>query len=62
MIILELPGDHLVQAHAYDRRSDDHLRYMMYNTRTQKTKANVTLHPTGLSMFELGFEMFIIRL
>ncbi|KGO46957.1 Oxoglutarate/iron-dependent dioxygenase [Penicillium expansum] len=35
-IILELPEDHLVQAHAYDKRSDDHLRYMIYNTRTQE--------------------------
>ncbi|KAJ5939936.1 hypothetical protein N7516_000104 [Penicillium verrucosum] len=35
-IILELPEDHLVEAHAYDKRSDDHLRYMIYNTRTQE--------------------------
>jgi isopenicillin N synthase-like dioxygenase len=35
-IILEVPEDHLVQAHAYDKRSDDHLRYMIYNTRSQE--------------------------
>lgn len=35
-IILELPEDYLVQAHSYDKRSDDHLRYMIYNTRTQE--------------------------
>jgi isopenicillin N synthase-like dioxygenase len=35
-IILELPEDYLVNAHAYDKRSDDHLRYMIYNTRTQE--------------------------
>ncbi|KAJ5915247.1 hypothetical protein N7454_011142 [Penicillium verhagenii] len=34
-ITLELPEDFLVNAHAYERRSDDHLRYMIYNTRTQ---------------------------
>ncbi|PLB55860.1 gibberellin 2-oxidase [Aspergillus steynii IBT 23096] len=35
-IILELPEDYLLNAHAYDERSDDHLRYMLYNTRTQE--------------------------
>lgn len=35
-IILELPEDYLVHAHAYDKRSDDHLRYMIYNTRSQE--------------------------
>lgn len=35
-IILELPEDYLVNAHAYDQDSDDHLRYMIYNVRTQK--------------------------
>ncbi|KAJ5811548.1 hypothetical protein N7474_007849 [Penicillium riverlandense] len=35
-IILELPEDYLVNAHAYDQLSDDHLRYMIYNTRTQE--------------------------
>ncbi|OGE56147.1 hypothetical protein PENARI_c003G11312 [Penicillium arizonense] len=35
-IILELPEDYLVNAHGYDKRSDDHLRYMIYNTRTQE--------------------------
>ncbi|KAJ5129445.1 uncharacterized protein N7515_005484 [Penicillium bovifimosum] len=35
-IILELPENYLVDAHAYDKRSDDHLRYMIYNTRTQE--------------------------
>jgi isopenicillin N synthase-like dioxygenase len=35
-IILELPEDYLVKAHAYDEDSDDHLRYMIYNVRTQE--------------------------
>jgi len=35
-IILELPEDYLSNAHAYDEKSDDHLRYMIYNVRTQK--------------------------
>ncbi|KAL4914826.1 hypothetical protein BDW62DRAFT_219784 [Aspergillus aurantiobrunneus] len=34
-IILELPENFLADAHAYDKRSDDHLRYMIYNVRTQ---------------------------
>ena len=33
-IILELPQDYLAQAHAYDEVSDDHLRYMIYNPRS----------------------------
>jgi isopenicillin N synthase-like dioxygenase len=35
-IILELPENYLSDAHAYDKRSDDHLRYMIYNVRTQE--------------------------
>ncbi|KAI9046059.1 Clavaminate synthase-like protein [Aspergillus affinis] len=40
-IILELPENYLADAHGYDERSDDHLRYMIYNTRTPEewTKA-----------------------
>lgn len=34
-IILELPENHLADAHAYDQESDDHLRYMIYNVRSQ---------------------------
>ncbi|KAL5356562.1 gibberellin 2-oxidase [Aspergillus floccosus] len=34
-IILELPEDYLVNAHAFEERSDNHLRYMIYNVRTQ---------------------------
>lgn len=33
-IILELPENYLADAHNYDDRSDDHLRYMIYNVRT----------------------------
>ncbi|KAH8898128.1 gibberellin 2-oxidase [Thozetella sp. PMI_491] len=33
-IILELPENYLADAHDYDKVSDDHLRYMIYNTRT----------------------------
>lgn len=35
-IILELPENYLADAHAYDNVSDDHLRYMIYNTRTNE--------------------------
>lgn len=35
-IILELPEDYLADAHQYDDRSDDHLRYMIYNVRTNE--------------------------
>lgn len=35
-IILELPEDFLAKAHGYDETSDDHLRYMIYNRRTQE--------------------------
>ena len=35
-IILELPENYLADAHAYDDDSDDHLRYMIYNVRTQR--------------------------
>jgi isopenicillin N synthase-like dioxygenase len=35
-IILELPENYLADAHAYDETSDDHLRYMIYNVRSQK--------------------------
>lgn len=33
-IILELPENYLSDAHDYDKDSDDHLRYMIYNVRT----------------------------
>ncbi|PVI00189.1 gibberellin 2-oxidase [Periconia macrospinosa] len=35
-IILELPENYLADAHAYDQVSDDHLRYMIYNVRSQE--------------------------
>lgn len=35
-IVLELPEDYLLNLHAYDQPSDDHLRYMIYNVRTQE--------------------------
>jgi isopenicillin N synthase-like dioxygenase len=35
-IILELPEDYIYNLHAYDSVSDDHLRYMIYNVRTQE--------------------------
>ncbi|KAJ6560736.1 hypothetical protein B0H10DRAFT_1845493 [Mycena sp. CBHHK59/15] len=33
-IILELPENYLLDRHAYDERSEDHLRYMVYHPRT----------------------------
>ncbi|KAF1951760.1 gibberellin 2-oxidase [Byssothecium circinans] len=35
-IILELPENYLADAHDYDQLSDDHLRYMIYNVRSQE--------------------------
>lgn len=35
-IMLELPENYLADAHAYDETSDDHLRYMIYNVRSQE--------------------------
>ncbi|KAL2105568.1 hypothetical protein VUR80DRAFT_8162 [Thermomyces stellatus] len=35
-IILELPENYLADAHDYDKVSDDHLRYMIYNARTNE--------------------------
>jgi isopenicillin N synthase-like dioxygenase len=35
-VILELPENFLADAHAYGKRSDDHLRYMIYNVRSQE--------------------------
>lgn len=35
-IMLELPENYLADAHAYDEKSDDHLRYMIYNVRSQE--------------------------
>lgn len=34
--MLELPENYLADAHAYDETSDDHLRYMIYNVRSQE--------------------------
>ena len=34
-IVLELPETYLADAHDYDHASDDHLRYMIYNVRSQ---------------------------
>lgn len=33
---MELPENYLADAHSYDEVSDDHLRYMIYNSRTQE--------------------------
>ena len=35
-IILELPENYLADAHDYDKVSDDHLRYMIYNVRSNE--------------------------
>jgi isopenicillin N synthase-like dioxygenase len=35
-IILELPENYLLDAHAYEQEGDDHLRYMIYNVRSQE--------------------------
>ncbi|PLB51415.1 Clavaminate synthase-like protein [Aspergillus steynii IBT 23096] len=46
-IILELPEDYLADAHGYDERSDDHLRYMIYNTRTREEWAKAQGYTKG---------------
>ncbi|KAJ8077704.1 hypothetical protein PM082_002137 [Marasmius tenuissimus] len=40
-LILELPEDYLLNAHAYDRKSEDHLRYMIYHPRTLEERKAV---------------------
>jgi isopenicillin N synthase-like dioxygenase len=46
-IVLELPEDFLTNAHAYDERSDDHLRYMIYNVRSQEEWDKAQAYSTG---------------
>ncbi|KAI1097832.1 Clavaminate synthase-like protein [Jackrogersella minutella] len=46
-IILELPENYLVDAHAYDEESDDHLRYMLYNVRTEEEWDKAQAHSKG---------------
>lgn len=42
-IMLELPENYLADAHAYDETSDDHLRYMIYNVRSQEDWVRIAL-------------------
>jgi isopenicillin N synthase-like dioxygenase len=42
-IMLELPENYLADAHAYDETSDDHLRYMIYNVRSQDEWVRIAL-------------------
>ncbi|KAJ7577023.1 gibberellin 2-oxidase [Mycena floridula] len=37
-ILLELPENYLLDRHAYDQRSEDHLRYMIYHPRTMEER------------------------
>ncbi|KAG7039539.1 gibberellin 2-oxidase [Colletotrichum scovillei] len=46
-IILELPENYLADAHAYDQVSDDHLRYMIYNVRTEEQWDKAQAFSTG---------------
>jgi len=46
-IMLELPENFLVDAHDYDQASDDHLRYMIYNVRTQEEWDKAQGYTTG---------------
>lgn len=46
-IILELPENYLSDAHAYDDESDNHLRYMIYNVRTQEEWDNAQAYSKG---------------
>lgn len=46
-IILELPENYLANSHSYDERSDDHLRYMIYNTRTPEEWAKAQAYTKG---------------
>jgi hypothetical protein len=41
--MLELPENYLADAHAYDETSDDHLRYMIYNVRSQDEWVRIAL-------------------
>jgi gibberellin 2-oxidase len=46
-IILELPENYLADAHDYDKVSDDHLRYMIYNSRSAEDWDKVEAFTTG---------------
>jgi isopenicillin N synthase-like dioxygenase len=46
-IVLELPESFLTEAHAYDELSDDHLRYMIYNARSQEEWDKAQAYLTG---------------
>lgn len=46
-IILELPENYLADAHDYDKLSDDHLRYMIYNSRSAEDWDKVEAFTTG---------------
>ncbi|KZP33296.1 2OG-Fe(II) oxygenase superfamily protein [Athelia psychrophila] len=40
-IILELPEQYFVERHAYDRASEDHLRYLLYHPRSAEEDAKI---------------------
>ncbi|KII90128.1 hypothetical protein PLICRDRAFT_174911 [Plicaturopsis crispa FD-325 SS-3] len=40
-LIIELPENYFVDRHAYDRPSEDHLRYMIYHPRSAKEDAKI---------------------
>ena len=46
-IVLELPEDYMLKLHDYDQISDDHLRYMIYNVRTQDEWDRAQNYSTG---------------
>lgn len=46
-LILELPENYLADAHDYDKESDDHLRYMIYNVRTPDEWARAQAYSKG---------------
>jgi len=45
--MLELPENYLADAHAYDETSEDHMRYMIYNVRSQEEWVRVADCDTG---------------
>lgn len=47
--MLELPEEFLADAHAYDETSDDHLRYMIYNVRSQEEWVSAILFASSSS-------------
>lgn len=53
-IVLELPEDYLLNLHAYEQVSDDHLRYIIYNFRTQEEWDKAQNYSKGILKLDMN--------